>query len=80
MLKIASAITLCLAGCDLPPLPVTPKAPTAYHTVSYYDLNTLERDQTKAWCDDNPGLATKVASCDSADTSSEHAWLRSLDR
>jgi len=73
---LAAGMLCALAGCDLP-VPgqtVMPVAPTAYHDVAYYDANTLERSETVAWCRNNPGLAAKVPSCDSADTSDRHAW------
>ena len=72
---MAIGVLCCLAGCDLPVLSeVVPVKPTTYHDVAYYDLNPLARDQANAWCHDNPGLATKVPSCDSADISGIHAW------
>jgi len=70
----AAGLLCALAGCDLPVTDVRAVAPTAYHDVAYYDAHPLERSQTKAWCGNNPGLATKIPSCDSADTSSIHAW------
>lgn len=76
---MAGIFALCLAfglaGCDLPPLAVKP---TAYHDVSYYNANPIERDRTNAWCGNNPGLAVKIPSCDSADTSGIHAWHRKM--
>lgn len=73
---IVSAALCALAGCDLPPPPkaVTSVRPTAYHDVSYYDANPLARAQTKAWCNENPGLQSKVPSCDSAYVSALRAY------
>jgi hypothetical protein len=74
---VFAAISLCaLAGCDMVPIdpPVMAVAPTTYHDVAYYDANPLARNQANAWCHDNPGLAAKVPSCESADESSIHAW------
>jgi hypothetical protein len=75
VIAISAALGV-LAGCTLPPLDqnVVAVAPTTYHSVSYYDANPLARAQANAWCHDNPGLATKVPSCDSADESGIHAW------
>jgi hypothetical protein len=74
--------TLALAGCELPPLPAQPKVaavqPHGYHDVAYYDAHPMEREQTNSWCGDNPGLAAKIPSCDSADTSGLHAWHRKM--
>jgi hypothetical protein len=53
-------------------------APTTYHDVRYYDAHPIERSQTNAWCGNNPGMAVKVPSCDSADTSGIHAWHRKM--
>jgi hypothetical protein len=82
MRKVIAMLTAgLLAGCDLPglDLPVLPVAPTAYHSVDYYDTHTLERAQTKAWCDNNPasytdGMAVKYPSCKSASASAMHAF------
>ena len=72
---VIMAGVLCnLGGCDLPTTPVAAVAPTTYHSVSYYNAHPLERSQTKSWCSDNPGLAEKNPSCDSADTSARQAW------
>lgn len=73
---ILVVVSLCpMAGCDLPPLPdFGAAAPTAYHDVAYYDAHPVERSRTNAWCGNNPGLAAKVPSCDSADTSDIHDW------
>lgn len=72
---IAAAAALgSLSGCDLPPLPTLSVAPTTYHDVPYYNMHPIERSQTNAWCGNNPGLAAKIPSCDSADTSDIHAW------
>jgi hypothetical protein len=80
MREIPAIGLLCaLAGCDLPmPSQVVAVAPTTYHDVSYYDAHPVERDQTNAWCRNNPGLAKNVPSCDSADTSDIHAWNRQM--
>jgi hypothetical protein len=69
-----------LAGCTLPPLDLPPLAqkPTSYHSVAWYDLHPMERAAAKAWCGNNPGLAGKVPSCDSADVSGIHAWHRQM--
>lgn len=73
------AAALCaLVGCELPPLPTLTVKPTVYHDVSYYDANPIERDRTNAWCGNNPGLAAKIPTCDSADTSGIHAWHRKM--
>lgn len=86
MHKLVTAATvagmLCtLAGCE-PPIIVPPHvmamAPSHYHDVAYYDTHPLERSQTNAWCSNNPGLAAKTPSCDSADTSGIHAWHRKM--
>jgi hypothetical protein len=81
MVILAAGMPCVLAGCDLPGLdqPVLAVAPTTYHTVAYYDTHPLERDQAKAWCDNNPaaytgGLATKYPSCNSASISAIHAF------
>ncbi len=77
LISIPVAGILCaLAGCDLPLVDqhIMAVAPTAYHTVAYYDSHPLERRQADAWCTNNPGLATKIPSCDSADVSSINAW------
>jgi hypothetical protein len=79
VISISSAGLLCfLAGCDLPVTSPHPLLPTAYHGVAYYDTHPFERGQTNSWCRDNPGLATKIPSCDSADTSDIHAWHRKM--
>lgn len=70
MLAAGSVLSGC-AALDFPALPI---APIGYHPVSYYDAHTLERDQANAWCHDNPGLAGKNPSCDSADISGIHAF------
>jgi hypothetical protein len=78
---LASGLLCALAGCDLPPLPTSPPvavAPTTYHDVAYYDIHTVERTQTRAWCSDNPGLASKSPSCDSANTSARHARYHAM--
>jgi hypothetical protein len=78
MRKLWAIGVLCtLAGCDLPQI-VLPQEPTKYHDVTYYDINPIERDRTNAWCGDNPGLATKIPSCDSADASGIKAWHRQM--
>jgi hypothetical protein len=76
MRKILAAGMLCaLAGCDQPvPANVLAVAPTTYHDVAYYNANPLERSQTISWCRNNPGLAAKIPSCESADTSGRQAW------
>lgn len=75
MRKLIIGLALGLSGCNLPTLPnFGGVAPTAYHDVRYYDMHPTERDQANAWCANNPGLATKLPSCDSADTSDVHAW------
>lgn len=74
---LAATVLSTLAGCDMPPNIMAAK-PTAYHDVGYYDAHPLERAQTDAWCGDNPGLAAKIPSCDSADTSKIHAWHRQM--
>jgi hypothetical protein len=75
-MKALIAVGLCaLTGCvALPPVQVIAQRPTVYHDVAYYDANPLERSQANAWCGNNPGLATKIPACDSADTSGIHAW------
>ena len=80
MKKMIALLGLCsLSSCDLPPLPsFGMAAPTAYHDVRYYDAHPVERSQTNAWCGNNPGLAAKTPSCDSADTSDIHAWHRKM--
>jgi len=76
---VAAVVIAPLSGCDLPPLPsFGMAAPTGYHDVRYYDANPIERSRTNAWCGNNPGLAAKVPSCDSADTSDIHAWHRKM--
>jgi hypothetical protein len=74
------SITVLLAGCDLPAfdLPTLAVKPTTYHTVAYYDTHALERDQANAWCGNNPGLATGVASCASADQAGANAFNRKM--
>lgn len=74
---LAAGLLLALAGCDLQ-IPVLPVAPNTYHPVAYYDMNPVARDQANAWCHDNPGLATKIPSCDSADISGIHAFNHSM--
>lgn len=74
---IAMATVVLLAGCDFPALDlpmVVAAKPVTYHSVSYYDANPLERGRTKAWCDDNPGLAKNTPSCGSADQSDINAF------
>lgn len=81
MRKILVIGVLCaLTGCDIPVVDnsVLAIAPTTYHDVAYYDLHPIERRQTTAWCGNNPGLAAKIPSCDSADTSGIHAWHRQM--
>lgn len=78
--KIIAAYSLCcMSGCTLPTLPdFGSLAPTKYHDVSYYDTHPIERSQTNSWCGNNPGLAVRMPSCDSADTSGIHAWHRKM--
>ena len=72
---LATGTLFALAGCDLPPPPAAlAVAPTTYHDVAYYDAHPLQRSQTNSWCLNNPGLAAKIPSCDSADTSGIKAW------
>lgn len=73
---VAMASVLLLAGCDLPAfdLPVVARKPVTYHTVSYYDSHPMERDQTNAWCGDNPGLASGTPTCGNADQSGINAF------
>lgn len=85
MRKTVIVMAGLLSGCGLPapPLPVLAMAPTTYRTVSYYDTHLLERDQAKAWCDDNPaayagGLAAKYPSCNSASQSSTHSFQHKM--
>lgn len=81
MRNIIAVAGLCtMAGCDMPTIPdgVLAVAPSAYHDVAYYDRHPFERKQTNSWCGNNPGLATKIPSCDSADTSGIHAWHRQM--
>jgi hypothetical protein len=78
---IMSMFTTCmLSGFQLPNLetPTLAVRPTAYHTVSFYDVHGMERDQANAWCHDDPGLAEKVPSCANADISGIHAWNRKM--
>jgi hypothetical protein len=78
-IKAAAVLAvMSLAGCDLPVLPTLAVAPTSYHDVHYYDARPLERNRANAWCGNNPGLAAKVPSCDSADTSDIRAWNRKM--
>jgi hypothetical protein len=74
------SITVLLAGCDLPAFdaPVLAVAPTTYHTVSYYNSHPLERDQTNAWCGNNPGLASSIPTCGNADQSAILAFNRKM--
>jgi hypothetical protein len=78
---VLAAVSLCaLAGCDMLPLdlPTLAVKPAVYHTVSYYDSHALERDQTNAWCGDNPGLASKIPTCDNADQAKINAFNRKM--
>jgi hypothetical protein len=68
-----------LAGCDLPPLPaakVHAMKPGSYHDVAYYEANPIERQQTVAWCRDNPSLQDKTPSCGSALDAKRLEWRR----
>lgn len=79
VIAVSSAgLLCCLSGCDLPVINPLAVRPTTYHDVSYYDTHSFERGQTNAWCRDNPGLATRIPNCDSADTSDIHAWHRKM--
>lgn len=70
---------LGLSGCTLSTLPdFGSLKPIIYHDVRYYDMHPIERSQTNSWCGNNPGLAVRVPSCDSADTSGIHAWHRKM--
>ena len=71
---------LCLAGCETPPLPgpVAAVAPKTYHDVAYYDMNTVERDQTTAWCRNNTGVADQVPDCRNASSSRLHEVTHKL--
>lgn len=74
------AVLLPLAGCDIPTLnlPVLATKPTVYHTVSYYNAHPVERDQTNAWCGDNPGLAINIPTCGNADQAGILAFNRKM--
>lgn len=81
IVTLAVGLAGILAGCDLPPLDkqsVLAVTPTSYHTVSYYDSHPMERDQTNAWCGDNPGLAVKIPTCGNADQSGINAFNRKM--
>jgi hypothetical protein len=81
-IAIAAAALCSLAGCDLLPLdlPTLTLAvkPTTYHTVSYFDAHPVERDQTNAWCGNNPGLAVNIPTCDNADQAGINAFNRKM--
>lgn len=71
-------IILTLSGCDLPVANIIAIKPSVYHDVLYYDSHPMERDQTNAWCGDNPGMAAKIPTCGNADQAGINAFNRKM--
>lgn len=76
-LAFALLTLMGLAGCTLP-APTMAIRPIIYHDVAHYDSHPIERDQTLAWCSNNPGLIAQVPSCDSAIRSRRNAFNRRM--